>query len=267
MNPFTSVVVQPMYGVRRMLIRWTVAQPYEELGLLVYRSIDGGVTYTLLNPNADLLFRVDEFLDPDIPVASKLTDLFYRIGVEQNGEILSSPPVAPFGDLHRAELTITHRIITAEYEKLSRETGIAMLHFVPKASGEPNPYRDLDTGAMVGQECRLDEVQSYGLPFVGGYAPPVHTWVKFGPQKLEELQQGDSAVTVERRIAPVRMLCWPRPRLDHLLVNPVTDERWGVGPVVVPYLFKGIAVVAYDATLHLLNRTDTRYRLDISPYR
>ena len=263
--PFTSITVQPAYGKDQILLRWQTAGAYGDWGVLVYRSIDGGVSWHFLNPDEECIFGATEYLDQNIPRTSKLDDIYYRLGAEDpDGEIVMSEPVAALGVLTRKELAIASRIIHEEFIRQSKSDGTPMLHFVPLMAGKRNPYYDPDVSVVRGQECKHAPIQSFGLPFEGGYGPPIATWVTFGQQKLEMEQTPDTAASVERRVAPARMLCYPRPKLDHLFVNPVTDERWVVGAEVTPYFFKAVVAVAYDTTLHLLNRTDTRYRLDIS---
>lgn len=265
--PVSSMTVQPSYGRGSSLIRWVVTDQYREQGVLVGRSSNGGASFDLLNVDKQPLYDVEEFLDPDIPTDTKLTDLYYRLTFESDaGEFTDGPPVAALGDMNTKQLSAAARIIAAEYERLSRGEGIRMLHFCPKTSGELNPFYSPDTMTIRGQECKSAQEQSFGMRFLGGYAAPMPTWVYMGGQKLEEQQAPDSSAITERRIVPVRMLCYPRPRLNHLLINPITDERWGVSGEVVPYLFRGVVAIAYETTLHLLDRRDTRYRLDVSPY-
>lgn len=264
-GPVISIVVQPAYGNGATLVRWMVNPAFRDHGVLVGRSTNGGVSFDLLNE--DPIYDALEFLDRTIPTNSKLIDIYYRLTFEsESGTFTDSPVVAALGDMTPKQIRTAARIVAAEYERLSRGEGIRMLHFAPKTSGELNPFFSPDTMTLQGQECKSSPDKSFGLRFKGGYAAPIPTWVYFGPQKLQQEQQADSSAITEKRLAPVRMLCYPRPQLNHLLVNPLNDERWGVAGEVVPYLFRSVVAVAYDATLHLLDRKDQRYQLDISPF-
>ena len=143
---------------------------------------------------------------------------------------------------------------------MKSRNGLQILHYLPLLEGEKNPAYDDLTGQQLIADCPEDD--SYGLPYKGGYGPPVRTWLELyqiGPEKYSDKTDGKGADTTYDVRA--RMLAFPKPMTNHLVIHPPTDNRYVVGEIVQPYLFKGLFPVAYDVTLKLLRRNDPRYRV------
>lgn len=261
---FQSIVVQPTWRDGQALVRWQVADPYRGCGILVARSIDG-IEFKLLNPNSDLIFS-DEFLDTDIPRGSRLTEIFYQLAVElPDGTLIKGQPVSASGVINRKQFATAQMMIRRLWEHLQVGNGIPMWHFAPLTSGERNPKFDPDVWMQAVIECPHDLDASYGLPFKGGYAPPILTRVKLESIQTNSQEEANGERTAEVKTAQAWLPCYPRPAATHFMVNPFTDERWALAPSIKPFSFLGMIPIKFAVTLVLLHRTDTRYRIPVPP--
>lgn len=203
------------------------------------------------------------FEDDAFIVENRTQQVFYRlVGVDSEGKQHFSPVVGLYDKLTKREYGAVHKIISSEYRRMRGGNGLPMLHYVPLAEGEPNPAYDPETGQAFIATCPNDG--SYGLPYIGGYGPPLQTWVELmqlAPEPYAESPAGMGADTTQAIRA--RMLAYPKPVPGHLLVHTVTDNRYAVSDNTQPYLFKGLVPVAYDVELRLLNRNDPRYGVPV----
>lgn len=265
-NPFTSVTVQPSYGSRKTLVTWTVLDEYEDGDFYVLRSPDGVRSWKLLNVVPANNFQLEDDL---FIVDNRVQVTHYRVYLKHPtlGEF-DSPPIGLFDTLTRSEYGIARNIMLREIARMHNgRNAVEVLHYIPLASGTPNPHYDPDTNQKYGAECPSTgpEDASYGLPFIGGYGLPIRTWVELksmAPEvtSVDNAGLGNTEQVVVRR---ARMVAAPKPHRGHLLVNVHTDDRYAVGEEIIPYRFRGVAPVAYDVTLHLLRRGDPRYRVPI----
>jgi len=269
MNPFVSVNVQPAYGSKEVLISWQVLPGYEDAMFFLYRSMSGEAPWELLNLTNDegeaLALEGASYVDEEYVVENRVTNAYYRmLMITEEAEEFESPIVSMFGKLTRRQWGGCCKILQRERLRMCTGNGIEVLHYIPLASGEVNPHFDPDTGQHLTAECPDEADSSYGLKYVGGYGPPVKTWIEFkdvGPIVMQDRDDGsghDDPLNVQ-----ARMLAHPRPRRGHLIIHPPSDNRYVVGETIKGWYFRGIVSIAYDTTLHLLRRNDSRYRVPI----
>lgn len=262
-TPFLDLVVQPSYGSRNVLLSWTVSSCFPSLKYLVFRSVHNGAPPWELITEDYIL--TTQFIDEAFVVDNRMQQVHYRLSaIDSDGNEYDSPIVGMFDRLTRSEYGAIHKIMLQEYKRMRSGNGLRVFHYSPLLEGEPNEAYDPETGQQLIATCPDDG--SYGLPFKGGYGPPVQTWVelmKVGPEINSDKPDGKGAITQYNLQA--RMLAFPKPMLNHLIIHPTTDNRYAVGEQVQPYLFKGLVPIAYDVTLQLLSRNDPRYKVPVSP--
>lgn len=263
MNPFIDVTVQPSYGERRVLISWIVASGYEDLKFYVFRSMNNGAPpWKALYDKAisGTSCEDDAFLVKNI-----MQLVYYQVVGVRGEDKFYSNPIGLFDKLSRSEYGAVHRIMQLEHKRMHSGrlgNGVSVYHFLPLVEGVPNSGYDPETGQKLIMNCVDND--GYGLPFKGGYSPPIKTWVEFGPAGTEvNAMREDGQGAGMLCEVQARMLAFPKPMLNHLIVHPATDNRYVVKEQVRPFLFRGIVPVAYAVVLELLQRSDSRYNVPL----
>ncbi len=231
----------------------------------VLRSVHNGAPPWVALTNSAVSGQ--SFEDDAFIVDNRMQVTHYRlVGVDADNKRYDSPIVGMFDKLTRAEYGGVHKIIKMEYTRMRAGNGLQAFHYLPLVEGEENPNYDTETGQQLIATCPDDG--SYGLPYLGGYGPPVQTWIELmqiGPEINVDKQDGKGADSTYNVRA--RMLAFPKPMINHLIVHPTTDNRYAVGERVQPYLFKGLIPISYDVELRLLNRNDQRYKVPVPALR
>lgn len=263
LNPFIDIVVQPSYGDRKVLISWVLARGFRRMKVYVFRAVNNGAPpWTALTQSAVM---GQSFEDNAFYIDNKAQTVYYRlVGVDYSGTRYDSPIIGMFDKLSRAEYGAVYKMLKLEYTRMRSGNGLRVLHYMPLSEGEENPSYDEETGQQLIATCPDDG--NYGLPYKGGYGPPVQTWaelMQIGPEISIDKPDGKGADTTYNLRA--RMLAFPKPLTNHLIVHPATDNRYAVGEQVQPYLFKGLIPIAYDVQLRLLARNDPRYKVPVPP--
>lgn len=262
---FTQMMVQPSYGRHRCLVRWKIRPGLEKADFFVYKSKDGTPgSWELLN---EAPVRGAMSYEDDLMIAGqKLVSFYYRVLAEFDGKEYDSPIVGTFEKLPVDEYKGAHRLIQLEYMRMSTgRNGVQVLHYKPKTLGTPCPSMDPDTKQLFenndpNQDPALD---CYGQRFIGGYNPPVQTWMEF--QNVGPMTASDSDnLPAEARDVKVRMLAFPEPGPEDLIIHPATDNRYLVDNITQGFYFRGLTAIAYETSLKLLHRKDPRYRVPVS---
>jgi len=263
MSVFRNITVQPSYGKRAVLLTWDVAPDYQTGDFFIFKSPDGSGGWELVNstPVSGTSYEVADFV-----IQNLSTIPHFRILLEFEGNSYDSPTVGIFDDMTRREYAAMTQIMRREYLGVSRGNGMRVLHYTPKTKGELCDSSDPDTGQIVGTDCPpVDpEEECFGQRYKGGFRTPYYTWCRLdetGPTITMDYKEGLGAV--DEFMSRARFLAFPHPRKNDLIVNPRTDDRYAVSPIVKPYKFRGLFPIAYDVQLELLPRSDVRYRVPI----
>jgi hypothetical protein len=266
MNAFTNVRIYPNHGGRAATVTWELSAGVEE-GLVYvafsYEGVKG--SWVPRNPNTPVASSIGMYADPDLVMNAGTLDGFYRLMLITNsGTEYLSEPIQILGDLTPAEYGQVRAMIHQEYTQMRVTNGWPIWHCIPRTHGEPAASADPDTGETPGIECEADPSEmGFGLPFKGGYYPPVLTWMRV--LKHEEGLQDDDEEFSPSEIdkTAVRMMAFPRPRRNHLIVDPTTDRRYLVTDEVKPYRHRGVISIAYECTLEFLQQHDPRYKFPV----
>jgi len=258
-SPFIDVIVQPSYGRHRVIVQWVVDNGYQDSKFYVFRSFNNGAgNWKSVSSSA---ISGPSFEDDEFYPENRLIQTFYKVILIKGNEKFESPIVSAFDRMSRGEYGAARQIINYEYLRMSRGNGIRVLHYLPLVEGEINPDYDDETGQKLMATCPDDD--SYGLKYKGGYGPPIQTWMELA-QISESLSiaPGDQGMDDKVEVK-ARMMAFPKPLRNHLIVHPPTDNRYVVGDILNGSYFKGFVAISYNVDLTLLSRDDPRYRVPV----
>jgi hypothetical protein len=275
MSVFRNIRIYPHHGTRSALVTWTVVDGVQPGLVYVAFSPTGYKPWTLLNASTPVDSSLGSYFDTELVMNSGAASGYYRLLMTNGDGDNFSEPVSILGDLSPREYGMVRAIMYREFTEMRATNGYPVWHCIPKTSGTPAANYDPDTGEIVGLECAgtPDEGASYGLPFLGGFNPPILTWVRALAIDRGTLKDSESEMSPrETDTTTVRMLAFPRPSRGHMIVDPSNDRRYLIGDEIKPFLLRGVMPIAYEATMEFLPQGDPRYRfpvpaLDTKDYR
>jgi hypothetical protein len=257
-NPFLNVHVQPSYARNRAVVTWTLRPGYAGAEFFIFKSYNKGVApWTLAN---ELAVKGNIFQDDNLFVDG---DPYYRILMLWQGQEFDSPIVGTFDKLSKLQYGGLSKMMQLEYRRMSSGNGIQVLHYIPLIDGNLVAGVDEDTLQISAIPCPDDE-GNVGELYDGGYGNPMYTWIEiaqFGPDERTEVDNG--AGNSAKLVHQGRMLAFPRPKVNHLIVHPPTDNRYVVTSKVNGNFFRGVFPISYDVGLQLLNKSDPRYKIPV----
>ena len=265
---FLSVSLQPGYGTRTCAITWNVPAELQRGTVFIYRSMTGLGPWTIVNDKKHgtpasvgyFVDRVDAFIE------STLMTMHYRLLLEVEKEKFDSPIVNLRTHLTPREYGIVKDIMFLELKNMRSGNGVPAFIFAPLRRGIPAPGFDFETNQMQGTGMTVPGQESYGEAFVGGYGPPAITWVmKMGAMTTAFTKSPDGNGSQESTEVSARLLAFPRPVSNYMIVLPLMDERYAVGEIIKPFMFKGMLPIGYEVRLNPIPRTDARYKVPVPP--
>lgn len=271
-NPFRTFTVRPTYGLFKAVITFTPRDGYDG-DVYIFRSLNGSSGWELLNPEAPVPMATGSFADTTLKSEFDRI-VYYRGLLDPDGGApstwLAGPPVAPFEHLHPRQRRGANLVMRREYRRMSglKTDGMRAFHLIPLDDGDSVPYYDGETGQLLGIDCpdAGTDGDGFGQPFVGGYHPPLATWVRvIEAGMINEKKEGPEAMRADKESdMRFRFLAHPRPRENHLIVLPSSDRRYAIDDPVTPYYFPGTTIpVAWEALGKLLDPSDPRCRIEM----
>lgn len=269
MSIFSNIRVTPTHGFRAATISWELP-PSEASGVVYVAFSSSGVdgSWIVRNPDAPTPAATGFFEDRDLVINAGAEVGYYRLLLTRNNTDSFSEKIGIFHDLDRREYGTIHRIIQREFLEMRAANGIPVYHCIPRSTGNISSRVDPDTGKLIGNECPdVDPAQaSFNMKFVGGFYPPVLTWMRPISIKKDTVDDGETNTSsTQIDVTKVRLLPWPKPLRDHMFVDPATDRRWLVKGEILPLLYRGIYPLAFEADLYFLPQSDPRYRFVVPP--
>jgi hypothetical protein len=268
MSVFRNIRVYPQHGRRASLVTWEVADGVTPGIVHVAFSPTGLKPWRLLNVDAPIASEMGVFYDTELHMNSGAACGYYRLLLTNETGDNFSESVAILGNLTPREYGMSRAIMHREFTEMRVANGYPVWHCIPKTSGVPSKKYDPDTGELAGLECAdtAEEDSSYGLPFIGGFNPPVLTWIRALSIDRGTIKDSESEMSPrETDTTAIRMLAFPRPSRGHMIVDPATDRRYLIGDEIKPFLLRGILPIAYEATMQFLTQGDARYRFPVLP--
>lgn len=275
MSVFRNIRIYPHHGTRSSMVTWSIADGVPSGVVHVAFSETGTKPWRLLTDVSPIASAVGVYHDAELHMNSGAANGYYRLLLTNVVGDNFSEPIGIFGDLSPKEYGIVRAIMHREFTEMRATNGYPVWHCIPKTSGEPAANYDPDTGEIVGLECQgtAEEDSSYGLPFLGGFNPPILTWVRALSIDRGTLKDSESELAPrETDTTAVRMMAFPRPSRGHMIVDPSNDRRYLIGDEIKPFMLRGVMPIAYEATMEFLSQNDPRYRfhvptLDTKDYR
>lgn len=272
MSVFRNIRILPTHGDRSAVVTWSLAEGTPDGDVYVAFSVTGlPESWTVQGDK--VASEVGMFHDTNFVLKESGDTGYYQLLLRNiDGDSLSEK-VGIIGDLTPMEYGMVRGIIHREFTEMRVANGYPVWHCIPKSSGPLADNVDPDTQQIISPECANAENPSYGLPHRGGFHPPLLTWIRPGvvkrgsrtpPEDGYGWQTGDTT--------QARMMAYPSPACEHMIVDAVTDRRYLVGQGITPFLLRGIMPVAYEVELSALVTTDARYRfpvpvVDLKAYR
>ena len=269
MSLFTNIRITPTHGFRAATISWDLPAS-EAAGLVrVAFSLTGlKGSWKTRNPITPVAAATGFYTDTDLVINTGADVGYYRLLLTRDNVDTLSESVGIFHDLDRREYGIIHRIIQRDFTEMRAASGFPVYHCIPRDNGTLVARVDPDTGQQRGIECPdIDpSAASFDLPFLGGFYPPVLTWMRaISIRKDTITDDANNTSSTEVDVTKVRLLPWPQPLRNHMFVDPATDRRWLVSDEVTPFMYRGIYPVGFEAELHFLPQSDSRYRFVVPP--
>ena len=265
-NPFATFSVTPTYGSFRAVIDYKLA-PGVGGDIYFYRSFTGTNDWSILNPGQPMAAAAGQFADSDL-VADFSPTVYYRGLVDPGGgegSWLPGPAVAPFEQLLRRQRLGAAKILKLEYKAMAgrKSDGTRVWYYIPITDGETVTRFDAETGQLLGPDCPGSAEDGFGTPFKGGFLPPLQTWVRIlSAAPMGNTTPAEATRTDEKADMIFRLLAHPRPREGHMIVMPLSDQRYVLKDPITPFYFPGTTVpIAWEAPARLLYPTDARQRI------
>lgn len=269
MSLFSNIRITPTHGFRAATISWDLPTFASDGLVRVAFSLTGVKgSWKTRNPLAPVSAATGFYTDTDLVINAGADVGYYRLLLTRNGVDEFSDAVGIFHDLDRREYGVIHRIIQRDFLEMRAANGFPVYHCVPRDNGTRVAGVDPDTGQQRGIECPdiAPGAASFDLPFLGGFYPPVLTWMRAISIRKDTVTDGaNNTSSTEVDVTKVKLLPWPKPQRNHMFVDPTTDRRWLVGEEILPFMYRGIYPVGFEVDLHFLPQADSRYRFVVPP--
>ena len=265
MSVFRNIRIFPSHGSKSALLTWELL-PGTPAGQVYVAYSTSGVagSWEALNQDAPVASAVGMFEDTRLQESNSGTIGYYRLLlVNTNGDTMSEP-IGILGDISPREYGMVRAIMHREFQEMKATQGYPVWHCVPRDQGQLSARVDPLTGEVVGTECSDAADPSYGLPYIGGFYPPMLTWMRPLAINRGTIRDRENELSpIHTDTTSARLLAFPTPFRHHMLVDPATDRRYLVGDEIKPFLLRGVMPVAYEVTLEALDRADPRHRFPV----
>lgn len=262
--PWKLMSVHPYLGEQRVVISWQAPHVYQDAKYFVARSKSGvPASWVVLNAESPVTGGLDYFADTETGRTELGDPLFYRVKmIKPDGGTMLSPIVELFNQLPRHDYGLVAAHVEQEWLNMLHGGGVPAWHCIPKAEGVNAAKHDPATGIHISAPCDAD----FGQDFAGGFLPPFATRIRAVQSGPLTVQQQSEGLGMTRMFTTrFRSMAFPRPRTGHMFVLP-GDQRYVVGEVVEPFLFRNLVPLAWEFQADLLDPADPRYRLPVEAY-
>lgn len=260
LHPWNKLRVQPYIGDRLAVISWEAPDAYNDALYFIARSPSGTEgTWTILNPEAPVTNGLDWFVDENLPCPLEGATYYYKVLARYRSQKITSPAIELFSTVERRDYGIVGQVISEEWMRMRLGGGVRAWHCIPLASGTPAANIDIQTGLLAGAPCG----DSYGLPFAGGFGPPIATRIRImSIGQIKEVDREGGVGTDRTYPVKLRLMAFPRPRRGHMLVCP-GDQRFIIGESLNPFFHLGLIPLAWEVDAEMLQPSDDRYRFPV----
>lgn len=266
MNPFTTFEIAPAYGVYETAISWSLAAGVTG-NVFFYRSETGVPgSWELLNPATPATGAEGTYLDTT-PAPRMLVPVFYRGLVDPGGAPetwLKGPAVTSYDSYSRREYLLAREVLRREYRMMATHNGLPIFHYATKWRGTAATGVDAETHQLLGPDCAQDPSSGFGGLWVGRYHPPVQSWCMVVNMMDEDQKIRPEAAGEDPEASiGLRLLAFPKPGREHLIVFPRSDRRYVITDPIRRFHLRGNLPLLWECNALLLDRDDARYRIRI----
>jgi len=268
MNPFKNIRIFPQHGETTARITWEMDPDFAAGEVYAAFSLMGvkDSWQPVNNDGVPAASASGQLDDPELRIDGGHHIGYYRLLLRNADGDFKSGAIAILGDINAREYGIARAIIRREFLEMRATNGYPVWHCIPRDFGKPASNIDPDTGEISGLECDVTDpaTAAYGQRFQGGFFPPVLTWMRPLTVDRGTIKDADDDTTptvIDTTTA--RLMAFPRPQRQHMLVDPVTDRRYVVNDEIKPFLLRGITPVAYEVSLDFIVQTDIRYKFPV----
>jgi len=272
MSAFRNIRILPYHGDRAAVISWSM-EPDLTGDVYIAYSESGIGPWTVRNSGDPVAAEIGTYYDTELYIERGSTVGYYKLMLESGSNTYVSEIVGIFTDVMRKEYGIVSKIIRSEYQAMRARDGYPVWYCIPKTEGALDPAYDPDTLEINRPPCQTPTGQSgKGLPYQGGFHPPILTWVSPIEVRKQTIQDSETGSgTTEKDGMTLRMLPFPNPVRKHMLVDPATDRRYLISGIK-PFFLRGVIPVAYETVVDYITPKDDRYKfqmptLDTKDYR
>lgn len=243
-------MILPSHYRKTAIVSWIVDPRIKDAEFYVYRKVDGGATWELLNEEP--VFGTT-FTDTKFVITNKVQQPAYKVLAlhTKDGKTLEyiSPEVALFSKTGRKAFGVAHNIIRAKYLQ-ARADGIPVLYYPLIKNGEKTATLDSITGQRTKADCGADggDEPDYGTYYKGGFYPPFLTYIRLLGERIQRTTVLDTGV-VDSTSMNAELLAFPPVRTGDMIVDVATDRRWLVGDNIRTDMVKGVIPVGYEAQI------------------
>lgn len=253
---FRNIRIWPELGARVATVTWEIDTPgtvHVAVSPTGVPSSWGGVASAAAEVGTAVINEIPQ-------LNSSIAEVWVRLLLEVAGEDdVLSDPIRLHNTIHPREVAVLHGILRRQFRRLWARNGFPVWHCVPLTSGTPSAGVDPDTRERREGVC---DPGAYGMPFVGGFHPPILTWAEIVQSNRGTVTDDESGLgSAETADLQFRLFPFPRPARDHMLVCPATDRRFVLGDAIkgtyhrgqtLPVMFRGAGayIAASDARYH-----------------
>lgn len=265
MSPFRNIRIFPQHGEAKARITWELNIGFAAGDVYAAFSLTGVKgSWTPVN-EAPVASAVGQLDDQSLRIDGGHHTGYYRLLLRNNAGDFKSEAIGILGDITAREYGMARAIMRREFMEMRATNGYPVWHCIPRDFGSPANNYDPDIHVATGLDCDSTSANaSYGMPFQGGFFDPILTWMR--PMMIDRGTIKDAADETSPEVTDVtaaRLLAFPRPQRNHMIVDPTTDRRYVVGDQIKPFILRGVVPVAYEVTLEFIKQSDVRYKFPI----
>lgn len=264
MRYFRDVSIFPSHSKNTAIIAWMVDPSISRAEFYIYKKVDGGAEWELLNEDSPVTDTM-VYADTEFIIKNKSQTPAYKILAYIDAEHeYESEEIALYSKYERKTFGIAHHIIR-EFYRQARQDGIPVLYYPAIKNGKLSTSLDSITGQRVKASCNKDSENpdnDYGSIYEGGYYRPFLTYVRMVGAKLVRENYLDDGL-FDDATQKVLFLAYPPVRSGDLVVDVSTDRRWLVGDNIKTHTLKSTIPVSYEAEMSLQVHTHACYDVPI----
>lgn len=258
MRVFRDITILPSHSRRTAIVTWVVDPRIKDAEFYVYRKMDGGAEWELLN--TEPVFGT-VYADTDFYVKNKEQVPSYRILALSDSKEYDSPEIAAFAKTGRTAYGVAQHIIQTKYLQ-ARQDGLPVLYYPAITNGKMSAALDDVTGQRLKVDCGESDDNDYNSYYAGGYYRPFLTYVRLLGERIQREDRLDDGI-YDSSLINAEFLAFPPVRAGDMVVDVASDRRWFVGSSIKTEAVQGIIPIGYTSMLSLQSHNHPCYSVPV----